>query len=79
MYLNLCKYAILKRMNTISINSSKIGAQLRAYIAESVREVLADPDFGLELTDEMKRRLRATQKSSRRAYVSLATIRKRLG
>lgn len=66
-------------MNTASIGASKIGVQLRAYIAESVREALADPDFGLELTDEMKRRLRASQKSSRRTYVSLATIRKRLG
>lgn len=66
-------------MNTISLGANKIDSRLKAYIAESVREVLADPDFGLELTDEMKRRLRASQKSSRRAYVSLATIRKRLG
>lgn len=66
-------------MNTTSIGSSKIGTQLRAYIAESVSEVLADPDFGLDLTAEMKRTLRASQKSSRRTYVSLATLRKRLG
>ncbi|MBI4088674.1 hypothetical protein HY415_01110 [Candidatus Kaiserbacteria bacterium] len=66
-------------MNTISIRSGKIDSRLRACIAESVSEVLADPDFGLELTDEMKRRLRTSQKSSRRTYVSLATLRKRLG
>lgn len=52
---------------------------MRAWIAESVSEVLADPDFGLDLTAEMKRALRASQKLSRRTYVSLATLRKRLG
>jgi len=66
-------------MNTVSIGSNKINSRLKAYIAESISEVLTDPDFGLELTDEMKRRLRASQKSSRRTYISLATLRKRLG
>lgn len=70
---------MMRGMNTISLGANKINSRLRACIAESVREVLADPDFGLELTDEMKRQLRASRKSSRRAYVSLATIRKRLG
>lgn len=66
-------------MNTISIGSGKTNSQVRAWIAESVSEVLADPDFGLDLTTEMKRALRVSQKSSHRAYVSLATLRKRLG
>lgn len=66
-------------MSTISIESNKIDSRLRAWIAESVSEVLADPDFGLDLTTEMKRALHASQKSSHRTYVSLATLRKRLG
>lgn len=63
----------------ISTELNKINSQMRAWIAESVSEVLADPDFGLDLTDEMKRTLRSSQKPSRRMYVSLATLRKRLG
>ncbi len=66
-------------MNTVSIRANKTNSQMRAWIAESVSEVLADPDFGLDLTAEMKRILRASQRSSRRTYVSLATLRKRLG
>ncbi|MEK7515673.1 MAG: hypothetical protein AAB555_01930 [Patescibacteria group bacterium] len=66
-------------MNTISIEAGKANSQMRAWIAESVSEVLADPDFGLDLTAEMKRALRVSRKSSRRTYVSLATLRKRLG
>ncbi|MEK7089824.1 MAG: hypothetical protein AAB920_03335, partial [Patescibacteria group bacterium] len=71
--------AILKNMNTSTIGAGKANSQMRAWIAESVSEVLADPDFGLDLTTEMKRALRTSQKASRRTYVSLATLRKRLG
>jgi len=66
-------------MNTASIGLGKVSAQMRACVAESVHEVLSDPDFGLELTEEAKRRLRAARKTSRRSYISLATLRKRLG
>ena len=44
--------------------------ELKAYIAESIREILEDPDFGLELTERAKRRLRASSKSSKRAPLS---------
>ncbi|MFH1178118.1 MAG: hypothetical protein V1711_00110 [bacterium] len=66
-------------MSTICIKPSKTDSRLRAYIAESVREILSDPDFGLDLTTEIKRQLHMSQKTSRRSYVSLATLRKRLG
>jgi len=47
---------------------------LRAAIAESVQEVLSDPDFVMELTDAAKKRLRAAMKHSGRGK-SLAEIR----
>lgn len=51
--------------------------RLRAYIAESVLEVLDDPDFGLELSDDFKRRLRLSEKKPRK-YTPLAIVLKRL-
>lgn len=50
--------------------------RLRAYVAESVREVLDDPDFGLELTEDFKRRLRLSEAKPQK-YTPLATVVKR--
>lgn len=47
---------------------------LRAAIAESVQEILNDPDFGLELTPAAKKRLRTAMKDNRRGK-SLAQVR----
>ena len=63
-------------MNTASVGTDKISPRLKAYIAESVREVLDDPDFGLELSATAKRRLKQAQKSSAKG-ISLATLLKR--
>lgn len=49
---------------------------LKAYIAESIYEVLNDPDRGLELTDETKRRLRAA-KNKKQKTVSLSELKKK--
>lgn len=51
--------------------------KLRAYVAESVREVLDDPDFSLELSEDFKRRLRLSQEKPQK-YTPLATVVKRL-
>jgi hypothetical protein len=63
-------------MNFTSIKSKKSDPRLRAYIAESVREILDDPDFGLELSAVAKRRLREVQMNSEKG-ISLATILKK--
>lgn len=47
-------------------------------IAEVVREILDDPDFGLELTNEAKRRLRRAMKD-RRPGIPLEEIKRRYG
>ena len=63
-------------MNLVATKKKALEPQLRAYIAESVREVLDDPDFGLELSETAKRRLREARTQSRE-YIPLATILKR--
>jgi len=63
-------------MNIVATKTKSIEPRLRAYIAESVREVLDDPDFGLELSAAMKRRLKDIQTQSRE-YIPLATVLKK--
>ena len=58
----------------MTTKEAPITPTLRAAIAESVREVLSDPDFGMELTASAKKRLRAAMKHSGRGK-SLAEIR----
>lgn len=50
----------------------------KVAIAEVVREILDDPDFGLELTDEAKRRLRRSMKD-RRPGIPFEEIKRRYG
>lgn len=63
-------------MNFVSLKSKNIEPRLRAYIAESVREMLDDPDFGLELSATAKRRLKKAQASSAKG-IPLTTLLKR--
>ncbi len=63
-------------MNLVVTKKKDIEPKLRAYIAESVREVLDDPDFGLELSAAAKRRLKEAQTSSGKG-IPLATILKK--
>ena len=44
--------------------------EMRACIAQSVREVLEDPDFGLELTENFKKKLRAAERTRSTAYLA---------
>lgn len=48
-------------MNTHLQSTQTITPQMRSLIAETVQEILADPDFGLELTAKAKRRLEAAR------------------
>lgn len=63
-------------MNLATVKSLKkkdTDLQLRAYIAESVREVLDDPDFGLELSETTKQCLHRVQTRPRK-YIPLAAV-----
>lgn len=42
----------------LTVKDLKDKFELKQYIAETVNEILTDPDFGLELTEKAKRRLR---------------------
>lgn len=63
-------------MHLVATKKKDIEPKLRAYIAESVREVLDDPDFGLEFSTTAKCRLKEAQTSSAKG-ISLETLLKR--
>lgn len=53
-------------------------AEVRAFIARAAVEVLNDPDFGLELSKEAKKRLRkAKTQSPRQKTVLFSEIKKK--
>lgn len=52
--------------------------KLRLFVAESVREVLDDPDFGLELRGDFKRNL-AKRLASGGKRISLSEMMKKYG
>jgi len=56
----------------------KLSPQVKTFIVETVREVLEDPDFGLELRENFKKKLERRQRSQRKS-VPLDEIVKRYG
>ncbi len=54
----------------------KLEPKAKLFIVEAIREVLEDPDFGLELTAQAKKRLREAFDASKRR-VSLSEIRRK--
>lgn len=65
-------------MATVAIaKNKKLNQKIRAFVAQIVLEVLADPDLGLHLSTKAKRRL-AKANASKEVLVSLADIKKRL-
>jgi hypothetical protein len=64
-------------MATATANQ-RLTPELKAYIAEAIQDALADPDRGLELTEETKRRLRVAQRGKQKT-VSLEKIREKYG
>ena len=64
------------RMATATQKHENIRPELKAFITHSIREILDDPDYGLELTEGVKKKLRAAQRSKGRG-IPLAEIRKK--
>ncbi len=63
-------------MATKELKSKHISPELKTYIAETVYEVLHDPDFGLELTEYAKKRLRASMKKNQKTIPWEEVVRK---
>lgn len=61
---------------TATHNQTAAEKSLRALVAEAAQEVLHDPDFGLELSVDAKKRL-TRARSFRGKTVSLADIKKK--
>jgi len=60
-------------MTTKVLGERKLEPRAKALVAEAVREVLEDPDFGFELTARAKRRLNEALRARGRG-VPLAEI-----
>lgn len=62
-------------MSTVAV-SRKITGETRALIAQSVQEVLEDPDFGLVLSGRAKTRLQHARVSKGKT-ISLSEVKKK--
>lgn len=54
----------------------KFSKQFKTFVVQTVHEVLTDPDFGLELKESVKKRLRRARVSRGRT-ISLLEIKRR--
>lgn len=64
-------------MATKELQKKDFGPKFRALVVEAVQEVLSDPDFGLELRPEFKKRLLASYRNNRQRGISLAEVKRR--
>ena len=53
-----------------ALKEQKLEMATRTLIAETVREILEDPDFGLELSERAKRRLSQSRHSKKTVPLS---------
>lgn len=71
-------YVIISSMNILIIPKKEIRQEVKTLITRAVQEVLYDPDFGLELSEDAKRRLRkAKTQPLRQKTVPFSEIKKR--
>ncbi len=63
-------------MTTAVRKQKLIRPELKAFIADSVREILDDPDYGLQLTEHVKKKLCMAERADGKG-TSLARIRKK--
>ena len=62
-------------MSTIAI-TKKLNKEVKTFIVQAVHEILNDPDFGLELSEKAKKRLRQTSVLKPKA-ISFTEIKKK--
>ena len=62
-------------MATITI-PRKLNKEVKTFIVKAIYEILNDPDFGLELSEKAKKRLRQSLISKQKT-ISLSEIKKR--
>lgn len=63
---------------SLTILPKKITGEVKTLIMRAIYEVLSDPDLGLELSEEAKKRLRETKtRSPRQKTVLFSEIKKR--
>jgi len=60
-----------------TLKDPKFVSLVRISVAESVQQVLADPDFGLEVKDSFKKRLLKYKNKKTKKFTSLAEVKKR--
>ena len=63
-------------MNIITKENKKITPVIKAFIVETIKDVLEDPDFGLELSTKSKNRIKEIPTLLKKK-VSLADIKKK--
>ena len=64
-------------MLTSALKDRKFISLVRMTVAESVQQVLADPDFGLEIKDSFRKRLLRYKNKKSKKFTSLAGIKKK--
>lgn len=65
-------------MTTAQLNKKKekITPEMKAFIAHTIREILDDPDYGLELKPSFVKKLRAAQRS-KGPFIPMSEVKKK--
>ena len=63
---------------TSTATAKKLQGAIKGLIIQTIMEILNDPDFGLELTEQAKKRLRAASRISQKT-TPLSVIKKKYG
>ena len=53
-------------MVTKTVKREILGVKVKAFIVQTIREILDDPDLGLELSEKAKKRLRQVSSSNQK-------------
>lgn len=63
-------------MATKTLKRQLANPEIKSFIVRAVQEILADPDFGLELTAKAKKRLKLASKPIKKT-ISISEIKKK--
>ena len=64
-------------MNSVTITKKSLDTKVKPLIMQAIHEVLRDPDFGLELSERAKKRLRKAIKSGQGKGTPFSEIKKK--